>query len=74
MPVAQLYDMAADLGETRNLLREHPAVAKAMMARLRELVDAGRSTPGPRQANDACVDVLKLDTLPGVDEAAFDDW
>lgn len=44
-PPGQLYDLASDLGETRNVYREHPET----VARLRKLFDglakAGRSRP-----------------------------
>jgi hypothetical protein len=45
-----------------------------MVARLKQIVADGRSTPGPRQANDAPVDIWKLDTMPGVDPASLDDY
>ena len=52
---AQLYDLATDPGETRNLYQEKPAVA----AELRELMDRqvreGRSAPGIPQKNDVHV-------------------
>ncbi|MCC7494999.1 MAG: arylsulfatase [Fimbriimonadaceae bacterium] len=55
LPGTQLYDMIADPGERTNLAAAQPAV----VARLRELlaaqIAAGRSTPGPAQANDVAV-------------------
>jgi arylsulfatase A-like enzyme len=44
-PVDQLYDLANDLGETRNLAAEHPDRLRAMADRLRALREAGRSRP-----------------------------
>jgi arylsulfatase A len=44
LPVA-LYDLAADLGETRNLAAEHPERVAAMRAWYEECVASGRSTP-----------------------------
>ena len=44
-PVDQLYDLAQDLGETRNLAERHPDRVKAMAARLRSIREAGRSRP-----------------------------
>jgi arylsulfatase A-like enzyme len=56
LPDHQLYDLVADPGETRNLYLEHPEVAEALKALLQRWIADGRSTPGPRQAND--VEVL----------------
>ncbi len=47
----QLY-AAGDIGETNNLYTARPQVVKELTALMRQLVDAGRSTPGPRQPND----------------------
>lgn len=74
LPPVQLYDMQRDPAERRNLHAEHPAVVKELAARLKRLVAAGRSTPGPEQRNDAVVDIWKADTLPGIDPAVFDDY
>jgi arylsulfatase A-like enzyme len=52
----QLYDLAADLGETRNLSGERPEIVARLSAILEQLVSEGRSTPGPKQANDVPVD------------------
>jgi hypothetical protein len=51
----QLYDLAADLGETRNLAGERPEIVARLSAALEQLVGDGRSTPGPKQANDVPV-------------------
>ena len=74
LPLIQLYDMRRDPAERHNLHAEHPAVVSEMVARLKRLVAAGRSTPGPEQRNDAEVDIWKADTLPGVDRALLDDY
>jgi arylsulfatase A-like enzyme len=42
-PVDQLYDLANDLGETRNVATEHPDRVRAMAARLRSILKAGRN-------------------------------
>ena len=42
---AQLFDLASDPGETRNLYIEEPATAKRLKAELDRLVQAGRSAP-----------------------------
>ncbi len=44
-PVDQLYDLAHDLGETRNLAADHPDRVKAMAARLRSIREAVGNRP-----------------------------
>jgi arylsulfatase A-like enzyme len=51
----QLYNLADDLGETKNLADEQPNRVRAMLERLEALIAQGRSTPGPSQANDVVV-------------------
>ena len=52
---AQLYDLAADLGETKNLAAEQPERVAEMKALLEKLITDGRSTPGEPQKNDVPV-------------------
>jgi len=42
-PAPQLYNLAADLGETRNVASQHPARVKAMAAELQRIRQSGRS-------------------------------
>ena len=49
---AQLYDLADDLGEMKNLYTERPDKVKELTALMERLVNNGRSTPGPMQKND----------------------
>ena len=58
----QLYDMTQDLGEQHNLAASMPSRVKRMRALLQRQVDDGRTTPGPKQTNDAPV---KIDKRPG---------
>ncbi len=51
----QLYDLAADPGETKNLAAEKTDIVSDLTARLEKIVSDGRSTPGPKQANDVPV-------------------
>ena len=51
LPPIQLYDLAADVGERRNVYDAHPAVVEQLKQLLTQSVEHGRSTPGPRQAN-----------------------
>ena len=48
----QLYNLAEDLGETKNLAAEQPERVAQMQALLEKLITDGRSTPGATQAND----------------------
>ena len=51
----QLYNLAEDLGETRNLADSHPDKLDQMQGLLEKLITNGRSTPGPKQGNDVPV-------------------
>ncbi len=51
----QLYDLVADPGETKNLATAKTDVVSDLTARLEKIVTEGRSTPGPKQANDVPV-------------------
>jgi arylsulfatase A-like enzyme len=48
----QLYNLAEDLGETKNLAAEQPERVAQMKALLEKLITDGRSTPGAPQTND----------------------
>ena len=51
-PVAQLYDMEADPGETTNLYASQPEVAARLLKQLEADIENGRSTSGPEAKND----------------------
>jgi arylsulfatase A-like enzyme len=53
-PAPQLYDLAADLGETRNLAKQHPAKVKEMAALLRRIKDR-QTIPAARRAETSAV-------------------
>ncbi len=59
LPEIQLYDLAADPAESKNIHVENPAVVARLRALLTRYIAEGRSTPGPRQTNDAPIDLLK---------------
>jgi arylsulfatase A len=59
LPDVQLYDLAADPGETTNLATEHPARVAMMTAMLQRDIDHGRTTPGPDQPNDVPITMDK---------------
>jgi arylsulfatase A-like enzyme len=48
----QLYNLADDLGETKNLAAAMPEKVAEMNALLEKLITDGRSTPGAQQRND----------------------
>lgn len=51
----QLYNLADDLGETKNLAAAMPEKVEEMKKLLEKLITDGRSTPGPAQKNDVKV-------------------
>jgi arylsulfatase A len=51
-PEAQLYNLMADPGETKNLFTVERAVADRLLAQLTADVERGRSTPGAASSND----------------------
>lgn len=48
----QLYNLAEDVGERKNLANAEPRRVAEMSAMLEELISAGRSRPGPPVKND----------------------
>lgn len=51
----QLYNLADDLGESRNLAADQPEKLASMQALLESVITAGRSNPGTAQPNDVKV-------------------
>jgi arylsulfatase A-like enzyme len=49
LPPFQLYDLAADPAETKNLAAEHRDIVQRLGLLLRADIERGRSTPGPAQ-------------------------
>jgi len=58
-PPVQLYNMATDERESRNLEGEHPEIVSRLTEQLKEIVANGRSTPGPEQKNDVKVNIFE---------------
>lgn len=56
---SQLYHMASDRKESRNLVDQHPEIAADLTKLLETAVANGRTTPGPNQKNDAKVVIWK---------------
>ena len=51
----QFYNLADDLGETKNLATAKPELVAEMLALLEKFISDGRTTPGARQRNDVKV-------------------
>ena len=59
LPPIQLYDLENDIGETKNLYKEHPEVVEKLTKLLEDYVARGRSTPGAPQKNEVPVNIRK---------------
>lgn len=59
LPAVQLYDLGADIAESKNLQAEHPDIVGRLARLLDQYIADGRSTPGLMQANDVPVTVDK---------------
>ncbi len=64
LPALQLYDLAADPSERKNVEAEQPELVAKLTKLMAELVDNGRSTPGEKQANAVPIDFRKPATPP----------
>ena len=51
-PEPELYNLASDVGETKNVAAENPELVTKMLTMRKKMVADGRSTPGSRQEND----------------------
>ena len=51
-PFIQVFDLEDDVRETKNLAAERPEIARLLNSRLDEVIQSGRSTPGPALRND----------------------
>ena len=55
----QLYNLDDDLGETKNRYADKPAIVAELTGLMEKFVEDGRTTPGPRQANDVPVHIVR---------------
>jgi len=62
-PLVQLFDLNADVGETRNVQDQHPQVVARLTALMEKYAADGRSTPGTPQSNTTPVDVWQAGKL-----------
>jgi arylsulfatase A-like enzyme len=53
----ELYNLAEDLGETRDLLPDHEEVVNRLAALMTQYLDEGRSTPGAPQPIEATLSI-----------------
>ena len=59
LPDIQLYDLATDIGETKNVQVEHAEDVTRLSKLLEQIVANGRSTPGAKQVNDVPIAINK---------------
>lgn len=60
-PFVQLFNLANDLHEDKNLAAAHPERVEQMVALLKKQIQDGRSTPGPKLKNDKNVKMVRLE-------------
>ncbi|TWU31414.1 sulfatase family protein [Novipirellula artificiosorum] len=53
LPSVQLFNLHDDPKESVNLQADHPDIVQQLTADLRQVIEEGRSTPGPKQPNHA---------------------
>lgn len=59
LPPVQLYDLASDIGEQKNVADDNPQVVDRLYDLMQKYIDEGRSTPGKPQKNAVAVDLWK---------------
>ena len=59
LPADQLFDLAADRAEQKNVAAEHPEIVKRLSELLDKFIADGRSTPGAPQKNAVEIQVRK---------------
>ena len=59
LPDTQLYDLGADIAESKNLQAEHPEIVARLTKELEHIIANGRSTPGAEQVNDVPIQIRK---------------
>ena len=55
----QLFDLSTDPGETNNVQAKHPERVARMKQMLAQMIDNGRTTPGPNLKNDVKIVMVK---------------
>lgn len=64
----QLYDLSADVGETKNLVDERPEVVRELTLAMEETIARGRSTSGIPLKNDVEVKLWKYVNRPAIEQ------
>jgi arylsulfatase A len=59
-PFVQLFNLANDLHEDDNVAVAHPDRVNRMVSLLKEQIENGRSTPGPKLKNDRAVRLIDI--------------
>jgi arylsulfatase A len=59
LPKVQLYDLADDPAETRNVQAQHPQIVERLTRFLEKAIADGRTTPGRPQKNDVVIEIYK---------------
>ncbi len=67
LPPVQLYDLATDLAEQRNVAEAHPEIVERLTKVLEKYIAEGRSTPGPAQHNAVPIVLWKGRAAPAAD-------
>lgn len=49
LPPVQLYNLAADRAEKTNVFKEHPEIVRELTEKMKEILEKGRTTAGPKQ-------------------------
>lgn len=52
LPPFQLYNLKQDIGETNNLVAQHPNIVDSLTYLMKKIIAEGRSFPGEPQVND----------------------
>ena len=55
LPLLQLYDLAVDPSELKNVVADHPEVVQQLMNQLALEIKQGRTTPGETQSNEGAI-------------------
>ena len=63
LPPLQLYFLKEDIGETINLVNEHPEKVKELKEALAKIILDGRSTPGEPRSNEGMEGWKQIETI-----------
>lgn len=72
LPPVQLYDLTKDIGERTNECASQPRIVERLTKLLEKYMADGRSTPGPKETNDALINLWKDKKASGGEKAPTD--